>query len=144
MRCLPCAKGGGSALAEPEGLSDCVIDILADTIKVFVDLVIRYPYDPQAILLEVCRSFSIILKGIRLKMLRTIELNNDLGACAIEIDYVAAYYLLTLKANLVIPEEVIPKVTLFLGHVPAQLPCIWNELLIMLPIHTTLLSIHAC
>ena len=63
-----------------------------------------------------------------LKMLGTVQLNSQLGLIAVKINDIRPQCLLPVHRNIQMLQEVVPQVTLFLGHLLAQLLCIGGQL----------------
>ncbi len=100
-----------------------IIDINTDTVKVFVNLIVRYPNHQQTPLFQQSCSSQIIRLSRLLKMLGTVQLNNYLGLGTIKINYVVLNYFLPQKPYGIVFQKAVPQAAFLFSHIFAQFTC---------------------
>ena len=91
-----------------EGLFYRRINILANSTEVSVDFVIRNTNNGKAITFQKSSSVCVFLNFIRLIVLRSVQFNDELCFCTVEISYIFSKHLLSRKTDRVGTQEVIP------------------------------------
>ena len=114
-----------------------VQDVFADAAEVFIDIRIGIAEHREALGSQKGISLDILLLSFRLIVLGTVQLDHQLLFRDIEIDDVAADDLLTVDRDGKHLQEVVPKVSLFLGHLPAEPSGIPGKALIPEDVHQT-------
>ena len=123
---LPLHKGAFDSV-----LNLCV-NVLTDTPEIPHNFIIGNSQNLQAIALEKGCSFRVFFHAGSLKVLRTIQFNDQFGLCAVKIRNILAQNFLSGESGRVCPEIVVPKVTFFFGHFLAQLFREGNHLAVVL------------
>ena len=74
-------------------------DVFANAAKSVVDLGVGIAQDGQPERMKKCVTFTVCFDALRLKMLRSVQLDHELGRMTIEVDDIGADDLLTVKGT---------------------------------------------
>lgn len=112
-----------------------MINILADPSKVSRDLRIRNTQNHHT---EIFQIFGTKLIGSAILwfiVLRSVQFNHKLRFGTIEIHYEFPKYSLPTELDRMMPQIVIPQMSLFLCHFSSEVSCICNQFLISSIVH---------
>ena len=99
---------------------------LAYTLEIGVNIKIADPQNMKSQTMKVGCSCSIILKGFRFIMLRTIQLNNQVGIIAEEVNNIISNYFLPPETGRTITQKIIPKMSFLPCHILPKHICIFE------------------
>ena len=91
-----------------EGLLYRSIDILTNSTEISADIVVGNTDDSQTISLQKSGAVCIFFDVSILIVLRTVQLNDKLCFCAIEVSDIFSQHLLSGKTDRVGPQKIIP------------------------------------
>ena len=112
-----------------------MINILADPSKVSRDLRIRNTQNHHTEFFQIFGTKLIGSAILWFIMLRAIQLNHQLRFGTIEIHYEFPEYSLPTELDRMMPQIVIPQMSLFLCHFSSEVSCICNQLMISSIVH---------
>ena len=95
-------------------------DVFANAAKSVVDLGVGIAQDVQPERMKICVSFTVCFDALRLKMLRSVQLDHESGRMTIEVDDIGADDLLTVKGTGSGLEKIVPEMTLLFCHAASK------------------------
>ena len=95
-------------------------DVFANAAKSVVDLCVGIAQDVQPERMQICVSFTVSFDALRLKMLRSVQLDHESGRMTIEVDDIGADDLLTVKGTGSGLEKIVPEMTLLFCHAASK------------------------
>ena len=101
----------------------CLFDSTAYCLKLFENVTTTETQNSKALLSQICRAHDIMLALFFTAMHFAIELDDESGIIADEIDNLWPHWPLGLEARLVIVEKVVPEMTLRWSHCVAEGLC---------------------
>ena len=108
------------------------INIVANAVKIFSDLIVRHSNYPQSVCLKEFRAPSVFPNVFILIVLRAVKLYNQFSLCTVKIRNISPEHLLPGETDGIVTQEIIPQPPLLFCHILSQRPCKRNELLIVL------------
>ena len=99
-------------------------NILTNSPEILIHIQIRVANNIDSQRIHVCVPFHIRTNCVLLIMLGTIQLYNKILFCNIEIHDVSAYDLLPMNPYRKTSHKIIPQVSFFFRHIPAQISCV--------------------
>ena len=111
------------------------MNILANALKIFMYFRIRYSNNRQSVFFKESGPFFVVQFAFFRIMPRAVKFNDKFCLGTVKIRYILPKNLLTRKTHRIGTQEIIPKMSFFLGHILSQHFRGWNNVFIVFSQH---------